>query len=69
MLNKIKELSKDFAVGVLLTSVTLAVVYGVVEFITFLDFTKEQAGNTVLFFCSLVVVTCLGGLVRLNLEK
>lgn len=69
MLDKLKEIAKDFGYGLIVTTGIVGVMYGVVLLLELLTFTKEQGSNIILGLCILFLVYTFGGLLRLNRQK
>lgn len=66
MLDKFKEIAKDFGYGLIVTTGIVGVMYGVILLLELLTFTKEQGSNIILGLCMLFLVYTFGGLLRLN---
>ena len=66
MLDKLKEIAKDFGYGLIVTTGIVGVMYGVILLLELLAFTKEQGSNFILGLCMLFLVYTFGGLLRLN---
>lgn len=66
MLDKFKEIAKDFGYGFIVTAGIVGVMYGVILLLELLTFTKEQGSTVILGLCMLYLVYCFGGLLRLN---
>ena len=71
MLDKFKEIAKDFGYGLIVTAGIVAIMLGMVYLLEFLEFvkTKEQGSNVILGMCMLFLVYTFGGLLRLNIKK
>ena len=71
MLDKFKEITKDFGYGLIVTAGIVAIMLGMVYLLEFLEFvkTKEQGTNVILGMCMLFLVYTFGGLLRLNIKK
>ncbi len=69
MLDKLKEIAKDFGYGLLVTAGIVGVMYGVILLLELLTFTKEQGSNIILGICMLFLVYTFGGLLRFNRQK
>ena len=71
MLDKFKEIAKDFGYGLIVTAGIVAIMLGMVYLLEFLEFvkTKEQGTNVILGMCMLFLVYTFGGLLRLNIKK
>jgi len=71
MLDKFKEITKDFGYGLIVTAGIVAIMLGMVYLLEFLEFvkTKEQGSNVILGMCMLFLVYTFGGLLRLNIKK
>ena len=69
MLDKFKEIAKDFGYGLLVTAGIVGVMYGVILLLELLTFTKEQGSNIILGICMLFLVYTFGGLLRFNRQK
>ena len=69
MTQKLLEIAKDFGIGAVVTAGMIGFMYGVIQLITLLNYTKEQGSNFILALCFMFVVYSFGGLVRFNLNK
>jgi len=69
MTQKLLEIAKDFGIGAVVTAGMIGFMYGVIQLITLLNYTKEQGSNFILALCFMFVVYSFGGLVRFNLKK
>ena len=68
MLDKIKEIAKDFGYGLIVTAGIVSLMLGMVYLLEFLEFvkTKEQGSTVILGMCMLFLVYTFGGLLRFN---
>jgi len=68
MLDKFKEIAKDFGYGLIVTAGIVAIMLGMIYLLEFLEFvkTKEQGSTIILGLCVLFLVYTFGGLLRLN---
>ena len=66
MLDKFKEIAKDFSYGLVVTAGIVGVMYGVILLLELLTFTKEQGSNIILGLCMLFLIYTFGGLLRFN---
>ena len=71
MIDKLKEIAKDFGYGLIVTAVIVAIMLGTVYLLEILELvkTKEQGSNVILGLCMLFLVYTFGGLLRLNRQK
>jgi len=71
MLDKLKEIAKDFGYGLIVTAGIVAVMLGLIYSMEFLDIvaTKEQGRNVIIGLCFLYLVYTFGGLLRFNRQK
>lgn len=69
MLEKFKEIAKDFGYGlVALTGVTV-VIYGLIQLLQLLEYTKEQGITFIYVLLGTYLVYIFGGILRLNRQK
>jgi len=70
MIDKLKEIAKDFGYGLIVTGGIVAFMLGTIYLLEFLEFVKEgQGSNVILGMCMLYLVYTFGGLLRFNRQK